>query len=346
MRILHSADWHLDAAFAGLPSDLGDNLRGIQRSIPERIVKLCKQHDCQLLLLSGDLFDKEPGRDTLEAVCAALGALDIPVLISPGNHDFYRESGAYAKKCWPKNVHIFSKPRLEAFPLPELDCIVYGAGYESMDCPGLLEGFRGEGSERYAIGLLHADPTRAASPYCPMTAAQVRDSGLDYLALGHIHRTGSFRSGSTLCAWPGCPMGRGFDETGSKGVLLVELEQEARAAFLPLGLPQFFDLEVDAQEDPQKAVLSRLPAGGGQDVFRITLTGVAEPSAVAAIPPQGNLILRDRTVSPGDLWGSMEQDNLEGLYFRLLHDAQDPALGRLAAELSRQLLDGREVLLP
>ena len=38
------------------------------------------------------------------------------------------------------------------------------------------------------------------------------------MALGHIHkRTEPLRFGNTVCAWPGCPEGRGFDELGEKG---------------------------------------------------------------------------------------------------------------------------------
>lgn len=346
MRLIHSADWHLDAPFSGLNPELARSLRKANQQIPGLVADLCKQLGAQLLLLSGDLFDREPAADTLEEVCQALGSLSIPVVIAPGNHDYFKENGCYSLGSFPKNVHIFQNPQPEALELPELDCTIYGAGYRSMDCPPLLEGFRADCRSRYALGVFHADPTHVSSPYCPVTAAQVRDSGLDYLALGHVHSRGSFRGGSTLCAWPGCPMGHGFDETGEKGVLCVDLEAEAQAQFIPLGLPRFLELEIDANGDPREALLSRIPAGGGQDVLRITLTGEADPKLVDEIPNYVNVILRDRTSPPGSLWGSMEDDSLEGLYFRLLHDSDDPELARLAARISRRILDGREVELP
>ena len=87
-----------------------------------------------------------------------------------------------------------------------------GAAFLGAESPSLLEGFHATGGEAWQLGLFHGDPTQAASPYNPVTAAQIRGSGLNYLALGHIHKGGSFRAGDTLCAWPGCPMGHGFDE--------------------------------------------------------------------------------------------------------------------------------------
>jgi DNA repair exonuclease SbcCD nuclease subunit len=104
-----------------------------------------------------------------------------------------------------------------------------------MDCPGLLENFRAEGDERYCVAVLHGDPVQLHSLYCPVTAAQVRESGLQYLALGHIHKYGAFRGGSTVCGWPGSPMGRGFDETGERGVYVTRLKDGHDVRFVPLG---------------------------------------------------------------------------------------------------------------
>ena len=92
------------------------------------------------------------------------------------------------------------------------------------------------------MAVLHADPMRLQSPYCPVTTAQVRDSGLQYLALGHIHKAGSFHTAGTLCGWPGTPMGRGYDETREKGVYIVELEERPKLRFVPLNTVRFFDL--------------------------------------------------------------------------------------------------------
>ena len=65
-----------------------------------------------------------------------------------------------------------------------------------------------------------------------------------------------------------------------------------------------------------------------------------------------NLQLRDKTHRPVDLWGSAGEDSLEGVYFAMLRetaqgeDAQTALLALLAAEISRTILDGGEVVLP
>lgn len=199
LKILHTADWHLDSPFASFSPQQRRFLRQEQRKLPWRIADLCRKEVCDLMLLAGDIFDGEVSRDTVENVKAALKDCGVPVFIAPGNHDFCGHGSAWLEESWPENVHVFTG-ELASVAVPELRCRVYGAGYQSMDCDALLEGFRAEGDETYCVAVLHGDPMTASSPYCPVTAAQVRQSALDYLALGHIHKAGAFRAGATLCA--------------------------------------------------------------------------------------------------------------------------------------------------
>lgn len=356
LKILHSADWHLDSPFGGFPEEHRQLLRREQLSIPGKIADLCIRENCDLLLLAGDLFDTaEPGREAIDAAKSALARCGIPVFISPGNHDACRPGSPWLEESWPENVTVFTG-NLESRVVERLDLRIWGAGFTDMDCPALLEGFRAEGPQAYTIALLHGDPSQANSPYNPITAAQVRGSGLSYLALGHIHKAGSFQAGASLCGWPGCPMGRGWDETGEKGIYLVELEPDS-AEIRPvlLDTPRFLEKTVDISGDAASALEAVLPPVPSNDFFRITLKGLGDvcveelKKVFSHIP---NLELRDETEEPLDIWGDESADTLEGTYFRLLKEkmaAADPDTAKrilLAAELSRRLLEGREVVLP
>lgn len=347
MKILHSADWHLDSPFTGHSGNALTALRQAQLALPGQIAALCRAEDCDLLLLSGDLFDGNHTAESLHSMMQALAEVSIPVCISPGNHDFCRPDSPYLTAVWPENVHIFTNPAIESLSLPNLNCRVYGAGYQSMDCGALLENFHTEGDETYHIAVLHGDPTQVNSPYCPITQVQVAASGLTYLALGHIHKAGSFTAGDTLCGWPGCPMGRGNDESGEKGVYLVDTDTKS-IRFVSLDTPRFYDLEAEITSTAEAAVLSLLPPAGSDHFYRITLTGECEPFADLSFPQFPNLTVRDRTQPPADLWGCISEDTLEGNYFRMLHDAldNDNETVTLAAKISRKILDGQEVALP
>lgn len=352
LKILHTADWHLDSPFRGFSEEQRALLRQAQRKIPEKITDLCLREDCDMLLLAGDVFDGPASRDTLNLVKRELERCGVPVLISPGNHDFCAPGSPWLEESWPENVFIFTGG-LELVTIAGLDCRIYGAGYQSMDCGGLLEGFRAEGPERYKIAVLHGDPTQKNSPYNPITAAQARNSGLQYLALGHIHKAGAFQGGNTLCAWPGCPMGRGWDETGEKGVCIVTLEEKASVQAVSLDTLRFHDLETEISGDAAANLESLLPGLESHDFYRISLTGWGKVDMdglkrqFARFP---NLELRDRMEDPISLWEDAGEDTLEGVYFQMLRAAmeEDPENAQriqLAAEISRRLLEGREVTL-
>ena len=352
IKILHSADWHLDAPMRGFPPAQRRALREKQLEIPGMIIDMAIREGCDLMLLSGDLFDGPYSPESFDSVYRALDRAGIPVFISPGNHDYSGPESPWFRETWPKNVHIFTRQEISSLGVPGLDCRVYGAAYTGIDCPGLLDSFRADCAEQYAGMVPHGYATAPNSPYCPVTAAQVRESGLDYLALGHIHAAGRL---GERCAWPGCPMGRGFDETGIKGALLVELAGSANVRFLPLDTPRFYDLAVSAENNPVLAV-SNVLTGNPADFYRIRLTGEAESEAMTHLgegfSSYPNLTLLDETVPPADLWESARADSLEGVYFGILRDAmdgQDEPTRRaleLAAKISRQILQGREVELP
>lgn len=349
MKILHAADLHLDSPFTGRSEAEVAILKRALAQVPEKLVQLRKVYECDLVLLSGDLFDGPATADSVQTLKQTLAEMGVPVFLSPGNHDFCSPDSPYLTESWPENVHIFTQPVMESVALPQLDCRVYGAGFEAMDCQPLLANFRAEGSESYHIAVIHGDALQRNSPYNPITQAQVAASGLHYLALGHIHKAGSFQAGDTLCAWPGCPMGRGHDETGEKGVYIVTVDESVTAQFIPMDTIRFFDQEAEVLTTPQDTVASLLPPVGNENFYRITLVGECEPFAPLSFPAFPHLEIRDRTTPPADLWGCIGHDSLEGVYFRMLHDALDTEEAEdalLAAKISRRILDGREVALP
>ena len=351
IKILHSADWHLDAPLLGK-----EELKKALSSVPGKLAALCRDENCDLVLLSGDLFDGTPSDSSVAALKKALSSMNVPVFITPGNHDYVAPGSIWLTEVWPENVHIFTDNQVKSHILENLDCTIYGASFTSMDCPSQLEGFRAGHTTRYGIGIFHGDPTMAASAYNPITQAQIRQSGLDYLALGHIHKAGSLLCGDTLCLWPGCPMGKDYGEPGEKGAYIITLNGSVSSRFVALDTPRFYDLTLSATPSAREVLEHILPPAGSCDYYRITLTGESAPLDIPGllgvfshIP---HLELKDETTPPVDVWKSLGSDTLEGQFFGMLKeemDNADPAqkeILALAAKLSRKVLDGQEVVLP
>lgn len=330
IKFIHSADWHLDSSFGALGGEEAARRRGELRRIPQRLADYVNEKGVQLVLLTGDLFDgKNVYRETVEMLSAALGRMKAKVLITPGNHDCY--GPLWDKWEWPDNVYIFHQNRLTALELG--DMVFHGAAFTASEqTVGLLSGFEAAEDGKLHIGLLHGE-LAAESRYDPIRPDEVTQSGLAYLALGHIHKAGQTRLGKTLVAWPGCPEGRGFDETGEKGFYegTIAGDGTVAIAFVPFARRKYEILTVDVTgKDPLAAVEEALPADTKEDLYRIILTGEAAAVQAGALRTAleerfYGLELRDQTRMPRDLWACREEDSLRGAFLRRLYARMENA---------------------
>ena len=73
IKFLHTADLHLDAPFAALSPEQAAARRQEQRELLTELAEAANTHDCDLVLLAGDLFDSAGASDeTLLALRRAL----------------------------------------------------------------------------------------------------------------------------------------------------------------------------------------------------------------------------------------------------------------------------------
>ena len=356
VRLLHAADLHLDSPFEGLAPDKAALRRAELRALPGQIAALAQDRRADLLLLSGDIFDSlSYYPETGAAFTRALAGLGIDVFIAPGNHDYYCLRSPWTRLELPENVHVFTAPRLERIALPALGVNVYGAGYTSNACGGLLQNVRIDKTPGMLdVLVLHAEVGRPGSPYCPVTEKELAGSGFDYAALGHVHTASGLRkTGNCRYAWPGCSAGRGFDETGEKGVLFTELSEEGcESTFIPLGAREYRVLRLDAGTD----IPAALPADARRHIYKIILTGAQEQLPdlerldVQLREMVFDLTLEDAATPGEDLWARAGENTLRGVFLRRmrarLEAAGDEAARALvleAARLGLAALEGREV---
>ena len=139
IKILHTADLHLDSAFEALPAGKAAIRRAEQRELLSRLAELARSERADIVLLAGDIFDGggtyfETGAEFVRC----LRDMSVPVFIAPGNHDPYDARSPYAKLDIPQNVRIFTERDVECAELPELGVRVYGAAFTgSTDGPDI-----------------------------------------------------------------------------------------------------------------------------------------------------------------------------------------------------------------
>ena len=351
IKLLHAADFHLDSAFSALPPEQSARRRQEQRLVLEQLAAAAE--GCDLVLLSGDLFDSARiYRDTLDALKHFFAACGVPIFIAPGNHDYLAPGSPYLTEDWGDNVHIFSSREVTCVHLAH--CDVYGAAFTTPEMPSLLDGFHVQNPDTVNVMVLHGD-MQPNSPYAPMTQAQIACSGLDYLALGHVHSQESGTCGSTTYAYPGCLMGRGFDECGQKGALQAVVSKgHCETKFLPIHSRKYEILTVEAGEDSLTSICAALPKDTQEDCYRIILTGESDTPDVGALEQAlehlfFSLSVLDRTVPRQALWAACGEDTLRGQFLRILREQYDDAdedrrrIISRAVKLTIALMDGREV---
>lgn len=231
-RFIHCGDLHLGAPF--------QRLQGLREHIAEEVVKatykafsnittLAIQERVQAILISGDIYDSE--YHNVEAQVRFVRELErvtekgIAVFIVFGNHD-PMDSWA-TKVAFPKGVHIFSAQHVERVPLivgGEEVAAIYGQSHATKEIEeNLASHFHAVADDRYAIGLLHAFVGGSeGKPYAPTTLDVLRDAGMDYWALGHIHKRAVLNE-NPYVVYAGNPQGLKRNEEGARGCYLVSV---------------------------------------------------------------------------------------------------------------------------
>ncbi len=359
IRILHAADLHLDSPFDALSEEKAVLRRREQRELLRQLARIRAEQDAQLVLLSGDLFDSDSAwAETEELLSLTLSEMAVPVFIAPGNHDYYTQNGRWQRMRLPENVHVFTSPDFDGVPLEDLNVRVWGAAFTDNYSDAKLDTLRIPRQDGFTeLVCVHGEVGNPASRYNPIDERDIALSGADYIALGHVHTySGLKKAGRTYYAWPGCPEGRGFDECGEKGVLIVDAAPgKVKVKFIPTAARRYECISV-----PADCLDSfRLPEGAQENIYQITITGEADAAPdLAALrrelePKVFALRLRDETRLRTDVWERSGEDSLRGVFLRMLREKYDSARSDAereqitrAARWGLAALDGREAAEP
>jgi DNA repair exonuclease SbcCD nuclease subunit len=224
MKILHLADTHLDRVFRSA-DDRRDATRrrtGLRDAL-SRALAAGRAEGVGAVVLAGDVYEHASvTADTLAFLAGELERAEVPVLVTPGNHDPYVAGSAWQLAAWPANVHVFAADRVEAFELAD-DVVVWGAAFCAATAPaGIPNRFTAPSDGRVHLLAIHAALTgeRWADEgrHRSVTRTQLEATNVARVLLGHFH---DGYDDDILC-YPGSPEPLGWGERhGDHGASIV-----------------------------------------------------------------------------------------------------------------------------
>ena len=287
MKLLHLADAHLDSR---MESKLDKSKASIRRD--ELLDTFCgiadyaDENGVTAVIIAGDLFDTRNARvGAVNRVSAAISSHpDVTFFYLKGNHD---EAEYFQKEC-PGNLIIFNKEGIDSVPLKT-------SSGKTVNIIGIVPGEDGFDKAYTELNLdydsmnvviMHgaAGNYQTGDKAESIDLSRLRNRNIDYLALGHYHSfaEGELPSRGKYC-YSGCPEGRGFDECGEHGFVIVDIDDDSlsfRSSFVPFAKRNIYEIEADISEcmttpeiDSRVSEAVKSSPATSDDLVRIILKG-------------------------------------------------------------------------
>lgn len=234
MKVLHTADLHLDRSFEGLkkiPEMIYEKMQQANQNTVSAIVDIAIKNQVDVVIFAGDTFHQSHTSIRTQAYfideMKRLEQAEIPVIMSFGNHDYY-----VAERYWfefPENIFLFQSEQVETHYFMTKNQEKVAVSSFSYEHPWINENKLSDFPLKDTtvdihIGIYHGDTAvNEQQNYAPFSLSEMKAKGYDYWALGHIHQP-QVVSANPLIVYPGTPQGHTKKERTVQGVALVSVE--------------------------------------------------------------------------------------------------------------------------
>ena len=261
MKIIHCADVHLGSS---LTTNYDTNTARIRQAelfaTFSNMLDYAEKNDIKAIIIAGDLFDKDNGIKTVKTnVMKAISShKDISVYYLKGNHDNDSEMDEI-----PENLFVFGDEWTK-YSIGENKSIIISGVELNRGNKGIVYNALSLEPENYNIVVLHGQQSKydAKEEAEIINLKALQNKNIDYLALGHIHSYSESRLDNRgVYCYPGCLEGRGFDEPGKHGFVLLDVDEatlEAKRTFVPFAKREVFHEEVDVSNTTTSFEVSEL----------------------------------------------------------------------------------------
>ena len=210
VKLVHTSDVHLDSRY---PGDVEGDFRNSAERAFAAVINCTVAERADLLLIVGDLFDNNRvGDDDFAFVSSQLARVSCPVVLLPGNHDVHDDASVWHRlelAAAGHHVHALLDHDGNRIDFDDLGTTVWGramAEHAPANVP--LHAAPERQEHVWNVGLAHGHVVheRGGIGSSQITHEEIRTSGFDYLALGHIHVWGDMSQGATRAFYSGSPV--------------------------------------------------------------------------------------------------------------------------------------------
>ena len=204
----------------------------------ERMISYAKREGIDTILLAGDVFDNDrPFKKDKEFFYSAVRRnSEITFFYLRGNHD---GNESYTEEI--ENLKTFNS----TWTSYTLGWNVVLSGIE-MDRNNALSMYStlNLDPDNLNIVMLHGQAGESSGEN-KINLLRLKNKGIDYLALGHVHTQGKKAIDERgVSVYSGCLEGRGFDETGKKGFMVYDTDTK-EVNFVPFAYRTIEEIDID-----------------------------------------------------------------------------------------------------
>lgn len=336
-RILHTADIHLGKSFARFGESVSARLDTELRRILPAIAEVARRKAVDAVVIAGDLFNgNDVGRATRDHAFGALREFaPLPVVVIPGTHDRYDGGSIYRRADWSSlgHVHVFTDPQPSTVVIPPGIAFHARVNTSNRSRVSPLLDLRATADAPFNVAVAHGsyqDAMEVAADDYPITGAEIRASGMHYVALGHWHKWFEVSGKPVPALYSGSPQPIDFGGRGSLAIVDLESGRVDQYAVASLALAEV-PFAVVPGLGPAEAAddILRLPEAGA-DLLQVSLQGATDDPGFVALLSQ----------RLGDARGRALATLLDDAGLALRGAPLKPPPGTVAAEFVR-LLDER-----
>lgn len=279
MKIIHCSDLHLDSKLeANLDKEKAKQRRDEILYSFQNMVNFANNNDVRIIIIAGDLFDKNKVsvkaknivRDTI------LANKNIDFIYLKGNHD---EENFIIDEI-PDNLKLFNKNEWNSYKYENV--VISGIEFGKKDSYEIYKSLMLNQSD-FNIVVLHGQESNYENKKDKteiINLRELKNKNIDYLALGHIHKYKLEKLDNRgIYCYSGCLEGRGFDECGEKGFVLLNIENnKLETKFISNSIRTLEELEVDVSDtmtttEVEQKINEKIEKISKQNLIKIILAG-------------------------------------------------------------------------